>query len=139
MSRVRLTHDPIDAQALAADMHNQDAGAVSTFIGTVRADESDGRTISALDYEAYEEMAQEQMEVIRKRAGEQFEILDAAIVHRLGKLNVGEASIAVVVVSAHRVAAFDACRWIVDAVKTDVPIWKKDVWADGTSSWVNPT
>lgn len=139
MSRVELTHDPIDPQTLSSEMHSHDAGAVVTFAGMVRAEESDGKTLTALDYEAYKEMALEQMQTIRKRAGEKFEILDAAIVHRLGKLNLGETSIAVVVVSPHRAAAFDACRWILDTVKTDVPIWKKDIWADGTSSWVTPT
>jgi molybdopterin synthase catalytic subunit len=61
------------------------------------------------------------------------------VTHRLGRIPLGEASIAVVVTSAHRAEAFDACRWIVDAVKTDVPIWKKNVWTDGTSQWVDPT
>ena len=76
------------------------------------------------------------MRAIRRRAGEKFAILDAAIVHRLGRVPLGEASIAVVVVAAHRDAAFDAVRFIVDAVKTDAPIWKKDLWADGSESWV---
>jgi molybdopterin synthase catalytic subunit len=84
-------------------------------------------------------MATEQLNAIRNRAIAKFDIRDAAIVHRLGQLNLGEASVAVVVVSAHRAAAFDACRWIIDEVKIDVPIWKKDLWADGSDSWVDPT
>jgi molybdopterin synthase catalytic subunit len=84
-------------------------------------------------------MAMEQMEMIRGRAMAKYDIQDAAIVHRLGRLNLGEASVAVVAVAAHRAAAFDACRWMIDAVKIDAPIWKKDLWADGSVSWVDPT
>ncbi len=137
--RVALIREKIDVTALTAEMHGHEAGAVATFLGTVRAETKDGKTLAALDYHAYEEMAIEQMNAIRRKAGERFEILDAAIIHRLGRLSLGETSIAVVVVSAHRAAAFDACRWIVDAVKTDVPIWKQDVWSDGTREWVDPT
>ncbi|MFQ5412080.1 MAG: molybdenum cofactor biosynthesis protein MoaE [Phycisphaerae bacterium] len=140
LPRVALTREAIDTDALADEMRRDEAGAIATFVGVVRADTSeDGKTLSALEYHAYEEMAVEQMQAIRRRAGERFEILDAAIVHRLGRLDRGEASIAVIVVSAHREPAFDACRWIVDAIKTDVPIWKKDVWADGSNGWVDPT
>ncbi len=136
--RVKLSRDPIDAAVMASEMTRDEAGAVATFVGVVRAEEKDGRTLDALDYHAYEEMAMEQMHDIRRRAGEKFDILDCAVAHRLGLLRIGEASIAVVVTSAHRAAAFDACRWIVDAIKDDVPIWKQDVWVDGTKSWVEP-
>jgi len=139
VDRVRLTRDVIDVEALAADMQSNEAGAIITFVGTVRAERSDARTLAALDYHAYEDMAVEQLRAIRRHAGEKFEILDAAIVHRLGKLALGDASITIVVAAAHRAAAFDATRWIIDAVKADVPIWKKDVWADGETSWVDPT
>ncbi len=138
VDRVRLTRDVIDVQALAGEMQSNEAGAIITFVGTVRAEQADARTLAALDYHAYEDMALEQMAAIRRHAGEKFEILDATIMHRLGKLGLGEASIAIVVAAAHRAAAFDAARWIIDAVKADVPIWKKDVWADGETSWVEP-
>ncbi len=139
MERVRLVREPIDAAAIAAAMSCAEAGALATFVGVVRAEERDGRTLEALDYHAYEEMALEQMHTIRRSACERFDVLDSAIAHRLGLLKIGEASIAVVVSSAHRVAAFDACRWIVDAVKADAPIWKQDVWRDGTRNWVEPS
>jgi molybdopterin synthase catalytic subunit len=84
-------------------------------------------------------MAMTQMNEIRRRAIETHGLLDAAIVHRLGRLGPGAASIAVVVVAAHRAEAFEAIRRIVDAVKTDVPIWKKDCWTDGTETWTDPT
>ncbi len=139
LPRVFLTREPIETDALVAEMRRDEAGAIATFVGVVRAETSDdGRTLSGLEYHAYEEMALEQMWAIHRRAGERFEILDAAIVHRLGRLDLGESSIAILVVSAHRTAAFDACRWIVDEIKADVPIWKKDVWADGSAGWVNP-
>src|SRR5690606_25927464 len=134
-SRVALTNEPIDVTALVDDLATTEAGAVATFVGTVRAESDDGRALSALEYAAYDEMALELLGAIRRRAGEKFELLDAAVVHRLGRVSIGEASIAVVVVSAHRAAAFDAVRYIVDAVKTDVPIWKKDIWSDGTANW----
>ena len=139
LPRVQLTRERICPEAIAAEMRCDEAGAVASFVGVVRAEEARGKVLTGLEYHAYESMALEQMEAVRKRAGEKFEIIDAAIVHRLGRLGLGEASIAAIAVSAHRAAAFDACRWMVDAVKADVPIWKKDVWADGTEDWVDPT
>jgi molybdopterin synthase catalytic subunit len=135
---VALTRDPIDIAALERNLQSHAAGAIVTFAGTVRADRAEGKSLLALDYEAYEEMAVEQMAAIREKSLAQFGILSASVVHRLGRLQLGEASIAVVVASAHRAEAFDACRWIVDRVKADVPIWKKDVWSDGSESWVEP-
>ena len=137
--RARIMYDPIDIGAVIAELQANDAGAVVTFSGTVRAETQDGKPLIALDYQAYEEMAVEQLDAVRVRAMKQFDILDAAIVHRLGRLDVGAASIAIVVASAHREPGFDACRWIIDAVKADVPIWKKDIWADGSQTWVDPT
>ncbi|MEK6643435.1 MAG: molybdenum cofactor biosynthesis protein MoaE [Planctomycetota bacterium] len=138
MDKIILTRDPLDAN-IASTLHRYDAGAVATFAGTVRAEDACNRQLLALDYEAYEEMAIAMLTNICKRAIEQFAVLDAIIAHRLGRVKLGEASIVVAVVSAHRVEAFDACRWIVDQVKTDVPIWKKDVWSDGSTSWVDPS
>jgi molybdopterin synthase catalytic subunit len=137
MDKIILTRDPLDAD-IASTLKRYDAGAVATFAGTVRAEDACNRQLLALDYEAYEEMAVTRLIDIRKRAIEKFTLLDAIIAHRLGRVKLGEASIFVAVVSAHRVEAFDACRWIVDQVKTDVPIWKKDVWSDGSTTWVDP-
>jgi molybdopterin synthase catalytic subunit len=109
---------------------------VLVFEGIVR-DNSRGRATLYLDYEAYEPMALKQMEALIAEALEKFAIREAVIVHRLGRLQIGEASVAIIVVSAHRAAAFEACRWLIDRLKRVVPIWKKEyfedgaVWADG--------
>ena len=106
------------------------------FEGVVR-NNTRGRRTLYLDYEAYEEMALKQMEDLAERALAEFKIRDVAIVHRLGRLEIGETSVLIVVASAHRAAAFDACRWLIDTLKRTVPIWKKEhfedgaVWADG--------
>lgn len=136
--RVILTREPIDVAAICRELKRDDAGAMTTFVGTVRQESVEGRALTGLFYAAYEEMAMEQMQIIHRKAGEKFEIFDAAVVHRLGQLKIGETSIVVAVVSAHRAAAFQACQWIVDTVKANVPIWKKDLGADGTESWVDP-
>jgi molybdopterin synthase catalytic subunit len=96
-----------------------------------------GRKTLYLDYEAYEEMALQQMEGLAEQAIQQFQVREIALVHRLGRLEIGEISVLIVVASAHRAAAFDACRWLIDTLKRTVPIWKKEhfedgaVWADG--------
>ena len=106
------------------------------FEGVVR-DNTRGRRTLYLDYEAYEEMALKQMDALVEQALQQFPIRDVAMVHRLGRLEIGESSVLIVVASAHRAAAFDACRWLIDTLKRTVPIWKKEyfedgaVWADG--------
>lgn len=134
-----LTRAAIDETPLVTRLRRNDAGAIATFAGTVRAETDGDRRLVALEYAAYDSMAAEQMESIRQRALKNFAVLDAILVHRLGRLELGETSIVVVVSAAHRVAAFDACRWIVDTVKTDVPIWKKNIWTDGRTEWVDPT
>ncbi len=111
-------------------------GAVCVFDGIVR-DNTRGRKTLHLDYEAYEEMALEQMRGLAAEAVTKFGVRDVALVHRLGRLVVGETSVLIVVASAHRGAAFDACRWLIDTLKKTVPIWKKEqfvdgaIWADG--------
>ncbi len=137
--RVFLSHDVIEESALIALLRRKDAGALATFFGTVRADAEENRRLVALDYASYTAMAIEQMESIRQRALKAFAILDAVVAHRLGLLELGETSILVAVAAAHRTDAFEACRWIVDEVKADVPIWKKNIWADGRTEWVDPT
>ena len=113
-----------------------DDGAAVVFEGVVR-NQTRGRRTLYLDYEAYEEMALREMESLAEQALKEFQIRDVALVHRLGRLKVGETSVLIVVVSAHRAAAFDACRWLIDTLKQKVPIWKKEyfedgaVWADG--------
>lgn len=133
---VALVREPIDAAALMAEMKAGPDGAVCVFDGIVR-DNTRGRRTLHLDYEAYEEMALRQMHLLRAEAIEHYKVREVAIVHRLGRLVVGETSVLIVVASAHRGAAFDACRFVIDTLKKTVPIWKREqfvdgaVWADG--------
>jgi molybdopterin converting factor subunit 1 len=131
-----IVREKINTPAILAELKQPSDGAAVVFEGVVR-DNTRGRRTLYLDYEAYEEMALKQMDVLASQALQQFPIRDVAIVHRLGRLEVGETSVLIVVGSAHRAAAFDACRWLIDTLKRTVPIWKKEyfedgaVWADG--------
>jgi len=133
---VKLVREPIDLAAIQAEIKAGGDGAVCVFDGIVR-DNTRGRATLHLDYEAYEEMALRQMAELRSTAIERFGVRDVAIVHRLGRLFVSETSVLIVVASAHRGVAFDACRWVIDTLKKTVPIWKREqfvdgaVWADG--------
>lgn len=132
----KITHEPIDTAALLTRIKHPEDGVVVVFEGIVR-DNSRGRRTLFLDYEAYEEMALKQMNGLIEQALSQFRIRDVAMVHRIGRLQIGETSVLIVAASAHRGAAFDACRWLIDTLKRTVPIWKKEyfedgaVWADG--------
>jgi molybdopterin synthase catalytic subunit len=125
---VRLVREPIDLAALHAVGRGD--GALCLFIGVVR-DENDGRAVLRLEYEAYEEMALPLMEEIAASARRRWPISEIRIVHRLGRLEIGEPSVAVAVASPHRAAAFEACRYAIDELKSRVPIWKKEFYADG--------
>jgi molybdopterin synthase catalytic subunit/molybdopterin converting factor small subunit len=131
-----IVRERIDTQAVLAELKQPSDGAVVVFEGVVR-DHTRGRRTLYLEYEAYEEMALKQMEALAGQALRQFPVRDVAIVHRLGRLEIGETSVLIAVASAHRTAAFDACRWLIDTLKRTVPIWKKEyfedgaVWADG--------
>ena len=128
--RVEITDAVIPAEAIVAEMKAGPDGAVCVFDGIVR-DNSRGRQTLHLDYEAYREMALQQMRGLAAEAVAKFGVRDVALVHRLGRLVVGETSVLVVVASAHRGAAFDACRWLIDTLKKTVPIWKKEQFVDG--------
>ncbi|HEX4030157.1 MAG TPA: molybdenum cofactor biosynthesis protein MoaE [Terracidiphilus sp.] len=127
---VALTREPIDAEKLVATAKHGEDGAVVVFDGIVR-DNSRGRKTLHLDYEAYEEMAVRQMRELAAQARERFGVRQVAIVHRLGRLEVGATSVLIIVASAHRAQAFDACRWLIDTLKQTVPIWKKETFVDG--------
>lgn len=135
-SHVVLTHERISSDIIVAQLKQGEDGAVVVFDGIVR-NNTRGRRTLYLVYEAYEGMALMQMRQLAEEAQKQFPVRDIAIVHRLGKLEVGETSVLIAVASAHRAAAFDACRWLIDTLKKTVPIWKKEhfedgaVWADG--------
>ncbi|MBZ5599293.1 MAG: molybdenum cofactor biosynthesis protein MoaE [Acidobacteriia bacterium] len=126
----------IDTEAVLRGIKQSSDGAAVVFEGVAR-DNTRGRRTLYLDYEAYEEMALKQMEALAEQALTQFQVRDVALVHRLGRLEIGETSVLIAVASAHRAAAFEACRWLIDALKRTVPIWKKEyfedgaVWADG--------
>jgi molybdopterin synthase catalytic subunit len=126
----------IPAREIAEKLKHPEDGAAVVFEGVVR-NHTRGRRTLYLDYEAYEEMALKQMEALAAQALEQFSIREVALVHRLGRIEIGETSVLIVVASAHRAAAFDACRFLIDTLKRTVPIWKKEyfedgaVWADG--------
>jgi molybdopterin synthase catalytic subunit len=133
---VRLVREPIDTEAVVARLKRPADGAAVIFDGVVR-DNTRGRRTLYLDYEAYEAMALKQMETLAVEARARFGVRGASIIHRLGRLQIGETSVLIVVASEHRGAAFEACRWIIDTLKKTVPIWKKEyfedgaVWADG--------
>jgi molybdopterin converting factor subunit 1 len=135
-SHVALVHDPIHADALMNKLKQGEDGAVVIFDGIVR-NHTRGRRTLYLVYEAYEEMALKQMQSLAQETLKRFPVRDVLLVHRLGKLHIGETSVLIAVASAHRSAAFDACRWLIDTLKKTVPIWKKEyfedgaVWADG--------
>ena len=133
---VALTRERIDAEKLVGAAKRGEDGAVAVFDGIVR-NNTRGRQTLHLDYEAYEEMALKQMKELAEQAQEKFGVRQVTVIHRLGRLEVGETSVLIVVASAHRGGAFDACRWLIDTLKKTVPIWKKEtfvdglVWADG--------
>jgi len=125
-----IIREKINTAALLDKIKRAEDGAVVVFEGIVR-NHSRGRRTLFLEYEAYEEMAVKEMESLIAQALRQFQIRDATISHRLGRLEIGETSVLVVVASAHRAAAYDASRWIIDTLKRTVPIWKKEHFADG--------
>ena len=131
-----ITRELIQTQQILELLKRGEDGAALVFEGIVR-NQTRGRKTLYLDYEAYEEMALQQMEALAAEALGRFQIRDVAIVHRLGRLHIGETSVLIAVASAHRSAAFEASRWLIDTLKRKVPIWKKEhfedgaVWADG--------
>jgi molybdopterin synthase catalytic subunit len=125
-----LTREPIDAKSLFDAAKRGEDGAVVVFDGIVR-NNTRGRQTLYLDYEAYEEMASKQMGELATEARTKFAVRHVTLVHRLGRLHVGETSVLIVVASAHRAAAFEACRWLIDTLKKTVPIWKKETFVDG--------
>src|SRR3954452_15157711 len=134
---IEITAAPIDHAALTERVRSNRAGAICTFLGTVREMTGDRRTAS-LDYEAYPEMARRKLAELEADARLRWPIVDAALVHRVGHLEPGEVSVVVAVSCPHRHDAFAACLWLIDTIKQVVPIWKKEAWDDGTEEWVHP-
>jgi len=134
---ISLTHQPIDSATVLASVASTDAGAVVLFLGTTR-EFTRGRQTTSLDYECYPEMAEKKLAELESEARQRWPLTGCAIVHRLGHLDLGEASIAIAVSSPQRQVAFEAGKWLIDTIKEVVPIWKQENWADGTSEWVHP-
>ena len=130
----RVTHQPIDLNELVRYVTDPEAGAIATFIGTTR-NNNEGRKVIALDYEAYPEMAEKELARIGDDARKQWPICRMAIMHRLGPVQIGEASVVIVVSAAHRNAAFAASRFAIEEIKKTVPIWKKEVF-EGGEVWI---
>ena len=131
---IKLTEEPIDVQAVVAEAQSGNAGAVNVFIGTVR-NRTSGKKVVRLEYEAYDKMAVKKIEEVVAEAREKWPVEKAAVVHRKGVLQIGEAAVVIAVSTPHRKASFEACEFIIDTLKQVVPIWKKEIFEDG-DVWV---
>ena len=131
---IEVTHEPLDPEAVTRKVVKDTNGAVVTFLGTTR-DNFEGKRVVTLEYEAFEEMAVKKLEEIRQGLMAEFQIEDIAIAHRIGRVDIGQISLVVAVASPHRKEAFLACHEAVDRLKATVPIWKKEIYEDG-SRWV---
>jgi molybdopterin synthase catalytic subunit len=130
----RLTEDPIDLAAVVAEVEDDHAGAIATFVGTVRA-QSRGRQVVRLEYEAYEGMAENVMAGLAVRLKERYDLCAIAITHRVGVCEIGDASVAIAVSAPHRQDALAACKDAIDTLKETVPLWKKEVY-EGGEEWI---
>jgi molybdopterin synthase catalytic subunit len=131
---ISITHERLDRDALVAAVTHASVGGIVVFEGVVR-DNARGKQIRYLEYDVYPEMAVQQIREIVAEAERRWGVERVAVAHRVGKLEIGEASVIIVVASPHRGEAFDACRYIIDTLKTTVPIWKKEVATNG-EEWV---
>jgi len=130
----RLSAEPLDLQAAVAEVASDDAGAVATFVGTVRRS-SRGRDVLYLEYEAFEEMAEPMLARLAEELKAKHDLCEMAIHHRLGRVEIGEPSVAIAVSAPHRAAALEACREAIDTLKGTIPLWKKEVYAGG-EEWI---
>jgi molybdopterin synthase catalytic subunit/molybdopterin converting factor small subunit len=130
----RLTADPIDLDAVVSEVADERAGAIATFLGTTRI-ESRGRTVVHLEYEAYEGMAEKVMAEIAETLAGRYDLCKVAITHRVGRVGIGETSVAIAVSAPHRDHALAACKEAIDTLKVDVPLWKKEVY-EGGEEWI---
>lgn len=133
---VSLVREPIDTAALLTAVAAHSNGATVLFVGTVR-DVNEGRVVTGIEYSAYESMAQRELGAIVREASARFETPHIAVVHRLGELSLGEASVAIAVAHPRRAPAFEAARFVIEELKRRVPIWKLEHYVDGRREWVN--
>jgi molybdopterin synthase catalytic subunit len=136
--RSALVRRPIDPAALLAEAQRPRNGASVLFVGTVR-EMNDGRSVTGMEYTAYEAMAERELERIVSEAADRFGTGDIVAEHRLGALDVGEVSVGIVAAHPSRAAAFDAGRYVIEELKRRVPVWKLEYYVDGTREWVDPT
>jgi len=134
---IQLTRESINTAQLLDSVTSHDAGAIVLFVGVTRQF-TQGRQTESLDYEAYPEMAEKELKNLETEARRRWPIVGCIIVHRLGHLELGEASVAIAVSAPHRRDAFEAGQWVIDTLKERVPIWKKENWSDGSTEWVHP-
>jgi molybdopterin synthase catalytic subunit len=132
-----LSDKTLNEQACLDFVKNDDSGGIVTFVGTVR-NQTKGKRVLRLDFEAYEPMAVSEMRKIAEQAVEKFSLKKIAIYHRVGSLEIGEVPVVIAASAAHRGAAFDACEYAIDTLKESVPIWKKEIFEDG-EVWVSAT
>lgn len=134
---IHLVTEPIDYSAVTEAVRSHNAGAVVLFLGTVR-EFTRGEQTSWLEYEAYDQMAIASMSQLEADVRTRFPVTEVAIVHRKGRMELGEISVAIAVSSPHRADAFEAGRWLIDTLKEQVPIWKKEHYSDGREEWQHP-
>ena len=134
---IELTRTKIDTESMLAKARRAEAGAVVLFLGITR-EMTDGRKTVALDYEAYEQMAERELTHLEAEARQRWPLVECILVHRLGRVPLAEASVALVTSAPHRREAFAAGEWLIDTLKQRVPIWKCEHWADGSTEWVHP-
>jgi molybdopterin synthase catalytic subunit len=137
MIDIQLLHTPLSEQTCLDFVKTDDTGGIVVFVGTVR-NQTKGKAVIRLDFEAYEPMAISEMRKIAVQALEQFSLKKISVHHRVGTLDIGEVPVVIAVSSAHRKAAFDACEFVIDTLKETVPIWKKEIFEDG-EVWVSAT
>jgi molybdopterin synthase catalytic subunit len=135
MAHSFLTTDPLDMSALLDLVRGPSNGAYVTFTGDVR-DNDNGAAVSEIDYVAYDQLARKELTRIGQSAESKWPGCSCAVAHRTGVLKVGETSVAIAVAASHRAEAFDVCRWIIDTLKTDLPIWKREEFAGGSRVWI---
>jgi molybdopterin synthase catalytic subunit len=126
-----IVEEPIDVAALISAAQRPDCGAISTFVGITRIDQSEGASVEYLEYEAYRPMADRKLEEIGAEIRERWDAREVSIVHRIGRVEPGEASVAIVVACPRRGPAFEASRYAIERIKEVVPIWKREIWSDG--------
>jgi len=132
---IRLTEAPLDVAAADAFLRTEEAGGLNLFVGTTRRWTGDNETVR-LAYDAYAPMAAKTMRALADEAAARWPVLRICVLHRLGEVPPPEASVVIGVACAHRAAAFEACRWLIDTLKVEVPIWKREHYADGSTEWV---